>query len=136
MRSFRQFCAESNENFEEQIKRLVPEIVSAAQHIYDEWEGGNDPVYGSGGICDDISKAIGNLIVSRIPDADVFEGGQDGDDHAYVIAYKNGLSYIVDIPYSIYERGGGYNWSKIPGVKFIPRHVVIEPTDYTPEGNS
>jgi hypothetical protein len=132
---FRHYHRESATTFKQEIQRLVPDMIAAAQRVYDAWEGRDDPEVGSGGICDAISREIGEIIVGRIPNADVYEGGHDGDDHAYTIAYKDGVAYAVDIPYGIYERGGGYAWTKVPGVRFAPHHVIIDRVDYLPPDN-
>ena len=55
------------------------------------------------------------------------DGGQDGDDHAYLIVYNDVEAYIVDIPPEVYEEGGGYNWQKKPNVTINAEDVGIEP---------
>ncbi len=55
------------------------------------------------------------------------DGGQDGDDHAYLIVYNDSEAYIVDIPPGVYEEGGGYNWQKKPDVTIQASDVIIEP---------
>jgi hypothetical protein len=57
------------------------------------------------------------------------EGGQEGDDHSWVVAYTKDEAYGIDIPYSIYEIGGGYSWKKIEGVTFEASDVEIFPID-------
>ena len=108
-----------------QIMALRPQMAKAAQAVYDEWEhdeDGLDHTLGGGGICDQISNAIGSVIVSKIPGVESTDGGQDGDDHSWIIVYNQTEAYHVDIHPSVYERGGGYNWTKIP-------NVIIKPTD-------
>ncbi len=100
------------------LMRLRPAIAQIAQIIYDEWD---DDEYG--GICDMIADEISGILSHN--GIDNTDGGHDGDDHAYIIAYNDNESYIVDIPYDTYERGGGYNWSKIPNIQFTPNDVVI-----------
>ncbi len=108
------------------IKSKREDIINAAQKIYDSWEQdeeGIDEELGSGGICDRISSEIGNILAYA--GVDTIDGGQDGDDHAYTIAYNTEKAYIVDIPHGVYETGGGYSWRKIPRVKFSVSDVGI-----------
>jgi hypothetical protein len=106
------------------LMRLRPEIIKVVQSIYDEWE---QEEFDSGGICDEISSAIGGVLTSN--GIECTEGGHDGDDHSYLIAYDDNESYVVDIPYHIYEQGGGYNWTKVQGVNFDIDNIEISPTD-------
>lgn len=112
----------------EEIKSLMPQIISSAQEIYDDWEQndqGEDSQYGCGGICDSISKAISDVVNSNIRDVEIFDGGQDGDDHAFIIVKKDNEAYAIDIPPGFYESGGGYCWVKKRGVTFTPEMVDI-----------
>jgi hypothetical protein len=114
-----------NEEFYYELSLERPKMAAAAQDIYNAWDEEDFLTGGGAGICDEIAEAIGGVITMNIPDVEVREGGHDGDDHAWVIAIKNGISYGVDIPYHVYEQGGGYNWTKIPNVIFSPNHVEI-----------
>lgn len=112
------------------LKALRPQFALAAQKIYDEWEQdeeGNDEELGSGGICDLISREISGILSEN--GWETTEGSQDGDDHSFVLTFNpNGKSkkiYTIDIPNQVYERGGGYTWKKIPGVKFNQEHILI-----------
>ena len=120
----------------QQLMALRSEIVIEAQIIYNDWgdeellemnkeiyEDG-DP-YGGGGICDDIAREIGGVISMNIPDVEIREGGHEGDEHNWVIVSRNDETYGVDIPHGLYETGGGYSWTKIPGVRFSPDDVEI-----------
>lgn len=100
-------------------------MAQAAQGIYNQWDQ-NDPDDSCGGICDEIANQISSIIVSNIPNVEITEGGQDGDDHAYVIAYNQLEAYSVDIPPNVYETGGGYCWKKILGVIFTAQSVEID----------
>lgn len=84
---------------------------------------GQDEDYG--GICDEIALEIGGILSSA--GINTVDGGHDGDDHAFIVAYNDNEAFIVDIPYNLYETGGGYNWKKIHGVQFIEDDVVISP---------
>lgn len=114
------------------LQSIKPEIAVAAQKVYDEWEQdeeGFDPELGSGGICDQVSEAIGSVIAGRLEGVDVTEGGQEGDDHSWVIAYNDTEAYGVDIDPGVYETGGGYSWRKREGVTIRPDHVDVFPVD-------
>lgn len=108
-------------------------IANAAQSVYDEWEqdaDGDSIVYGSGGICDEIANKISIVLSNSFQEIsdDVFEitdGGQDGDEHAWIIVHNGKKAFGVDISPYIYESGGGYTWKKKHGVKILPEHVEI-----------
>lgn len=114
------------------LRSLRPALARAAQEVYDNWEigedGGDD--YGGGGICDDVASAM-SLVVSRAlgDDVNIVDGGHDGDDHAFIIVLTDTEAVAVDIPPGVYERGGGYSWKKIPGVRFDAGDVVLDPLD-------
>lgn len=115
-------------SLKQELLLLRPQMAQAAQEVYDGWEQddqGVDEELGSGGICDAISQAIGGVIASSIDTVELADGGQDGDDHAFIIAYNEDESYGVDIPPSTYETGGGYNWRKVEDVKFGPQDIEI-----------
>lgn len=95
-------------------------MAKAAQPIYDDWA---DDEF-AGGICDEISNAIGDVLSAA--GIDWTEGGHEGDDHSYAVAYNDTEAYVVDIPYRCYETGGGYSWQKIPDVTFDANDVTIE----------
>lgn len=112
----------------QELFQLRPQMASAAQTIYDSWtqdENGFDEEVGAGGICDQISEEIGGVIGLAGIDCEFEEAGQDGDDHSALIVSRGAERYIVDIPYHLYETGGGYSWKKIPGVQFSPDSVEI-----------
>ncbi len=107
---------------------ILQAMTQAAQEVYNEWsqdDEGIDEELGTGGICDAISQAISGLIAENIENVELTEGGQDGDDHAYVIVYNEDEAYGVDIPPSLYETGGGYSWTKVLDVTFTPQNIDI-----------
>jgi hypothetical protein len=106
------------------LLRLRPQMAVAAQAVYDDWNPTDEhDEYGGGGICDSISNAIAGVLMNAGIDAT--EGGHDGDDHAFTIAYDDVEAYCVDIPPHLYEMGGGYNWQKIDGVHFNAADVYV-----------
>lgn len=109
-------------------------IAKAAQHVYDQWEPdeeGIDCEYGGGGICDQVARGIEDTIRDHVKedDLEVVEGGQPGDDHAWVLVFNDEEAYDVDIPPDVYETGGGFSWKKTHGVTIRDTDVVISPVD-------
>jgi GNAT superfamily N-acetyltransferase len=113
------------------IDSMTPEMKAAAQKIYDEWDSDDeDNEYGGGGICDAISQAMsGALAGNASVDFEIADGGQPGDDHAWFIVYNDTEAWGVDLPHSLYERGGGYSWKKVPGVEFSASDIEIFPVE-------
>jgi len=112
----------------DRIRQLTPAMAKAAQAVYDAWnqdEDGMDEEFGGGGACDEIASEIASILAHA--GIDTTEGGQDGDDHAYLYAYDDREAFEVDIPPHVYERGSGYSWTKIPGVVFEADDVQITP---------
>jgi tRNA nucleotidyltransferase/poly(A) polymerase len=112
----------------EDLNKLRNQFVSAAQSIVDAWhqdEDGMDDELGSGGICDRIASALASVINSNISNVDITDGGQDGDDHAFIIVYNDQEAFGVDISPGVYETGAGYNWRKIPGAKIDTADIDI-----------
>jgi 2'-5' RNA ligase/GNAT superfamily N-acetyltransferase len=133
------FEKEGAKSLQAQLMALRPQMAQVAQGIYDDWDSGGyrsseggDIEFGEGGICDSIAREIGGIIASKIRDVEVTDGGQDGDDHAWTIAYRGKEVYGIDIPHTLYERGGGYSWTKVPGVTFSADDVEIFPLDVDP----
>mgnify|MGYP001607398369 FL=1 len=113
-------------NLYQKILALRSRIVNVAQREYDNWDQddeGFDPEFGQGGICTDIANEIGQVLVED--GIDITSGGQEGMDHAWVVAYDKHTAYDVDIPCRIYEDGSGYTWMKLWGIKFTVNDVVI-----------
>ena len=121
----------------EMLEPLRPQFAEAAQAVYDEWEqdeNGEDVEFGTGGICDAITSAL-SYVVNSHWDVETHEASQPGDEHSYlaVVDRDAGAVVGVDIPYQFYESGGGYNWTKTPGVVFTPDMVQIFELDIDPD---
>lgn len=113
-----------------ELHDLRPLMAAAAQMVYEEWEQdeeGVDEELGSGGICDQVSQAIAEVISRNVSDVETFDGGAEGNDHAWTVAQADGEAYGIDIPPGVYETGGGYNWKRRKDVQILPGHVVIFP---------
>lgn len=112
---------------DKRISSLRSRIAKAAQEVYDNWHPEDEyDEYSGGGICDDVSRAIGGILVD-LEGVSTVDGGQDGDDHAFIVAYTDTDAFAVDIPPSVYERGGGYSWEKVEGVEIDPDDIEIYP---------
>jgi hypothetical protein len=111
------------------------ELVAAAQKVYDEWQqdnNGHDEELGSGGIChliaDDLLNVLSNHKIYNCQSV-----CSNYEQHVYIIGkFEEGV-YEIDIPYSIYETGGGFNWKKIPDVVFDGSHISISRLDGDPD---
>lgn len=109
-----------------QLDQLRPELAAAAQGVLDQWEQdeeGWDEEFGAGGACDAVAAAMQGALARA--GVDTVEGGHDGDDHAFLIAYSESEAYGVDVPPDVYEIGGGYVWRKRPGVTVSEDDVEI-----------
>lgn len=118
-----------NANLAQRLQALRPILAAAAQKAYDEWqqdESGLDELLGGGGICDIIAEYMAQILNNN--GIEYTEGGHDGDDHAFLIAYDDDSSYSVNIPPHVYESGGGLNWNKLPNVVFSPDMIEIHET--------
>lgn len=117
----------------EKLKRLRGKLARAAQAVVDDWdvdEDGISEVFGSGGPCDEIAKEMAYILSEA--GIDTIDGGQPGDDHAWLIAFdaERRQAFGVDVPPSVYETGGGYSWKKIEGAQVSPRDVAVFPIPF------
>jgi hypothetical protein len=114
------------------LKELTPQLAMAGQLQYDQWEqvDGYDEEVGGGGICHLIAEKMVDIIdnagfpVSTV--SSLYEV------HVYCVAQCNDGVFEVDIPWALYERGGGYTWTKLPNVIFHPTDVVVYRLDADP----
>lgn len=110
------------------LMKLRPELARAAQSVYDSWiqEDGLDEELGSGGICDQVSDALMEVLSRHGYDPE--EGGHDGDDHSYVVVpVSDSHGFAVDIPWQVYEiKHGHYEYSKKPNVTISSEDVYID----------
>ena len=108
------------------LEALKSQLAQAAQKPYDDWEldeNGDNWLVGGGGICHLIvDEMLGVMDRAGIPCQSL---SLDTEVHVVALAQvREGIAEI-DIPYRIYETGGGYSWKKIPGVRFEPNDVQI-----------
>lgn len=119
----------ANSEFFKALYNLRQSIASAAQEVYDQWQQdneGNDEVYGSGGICQDIAEAVAQVINNNTPFNTTTVSASCGEQHVWCVSYTETEAYSIDIPYHVYETGSGYNWKKKKNVKFDPAHIFFE----------
>jgi hypothetical protein len=114
---------------EQFLERMRPLFAKAAQEVYDSWDQ-DDDFRNGGGICHEIEEAMSSVFYEKSPNDNwnTFQFRDDSACHNYMVAYDTETKemYEVDIPYYHYEKGGGYNWEKIPDVKITPNHITIQ----------
>jgi len=121
------------------LERLVPQLIVAAQEVYDMWEqdeNGYSEEYGSGGICDNIAIAICDVLSNNRIDCFSQYDATSTHTSAYATDFtgydfiekpiEKGIMFQVDIPPHVYEDGFAYTWSKIPDVVFTKQDLFIE----------
>jgi len=110
----------------QELRLLKAQLAAVAQVVLDDWTGdGEDPTLGAGGPCDQIARAMCVAVGERLPGVELDDGGQDGDDHAWVVVSRGDDKCGVDIPASAYEVGSGYSWRKREGVNLTWRDVAV-----------
>lgn len=104
-------------------KSVLPQILARAQRDYDRWDESDQDTYAGGGIChiiaDSICSVLSDAGINCTPVSCSYE------QHVYVAAQFDEGVYSIDIPYHIYETGGGFSWKKLPDIRFDPSDVVF-----------
>jgi hypothetical protein len=112
------------------IKALRPELAKVAQKVYDDWDETDEDTYAGGGICHFIAEEMSGVLNDHGIDAQTVSS--TSEVHVYVVAAVKDGVFVVDIPYGLYERGGGYSWHKLPDVTFEPGDVSVSRVDSDP----
>lgn len=112
-------------------RQNIGRILSAAQRIYDNWDESDRDTYAGGGICHIIADAICDVMWNIGIECTTVSCSYE--QHVYVAVKVEEGVYTIDIPYSIYETGGGFNWQKNPDIKFDTRDVVFYKVSGDPE---
>jgi len=103
------------------------DMVNVAQEQYDGWQQDKHGVnieLGRGGICHLIADDLIGVLYKHNID-NVQSVCSSHEQHVYIVGqFKEGV-YEIDIPYDIYETGGGFTWKKKPDVKFSREDIVI-----------
>lgn len=114
-------------------KNVMDKLVAVAQRQYDAWEQndeGYDEEMGYGGICHLIADDLAGILSEHGIDCSTVSSSWE--QHVYLVGkFKEGV-YMIDIPYHVYESGGGFTWKKKKDVKFDDSHVVISRLDANP----
>jgi hypothetical protein len=113
------------------------DLLKVAQKEYDEWDASDeeegDAEVGFGGICHLIAEAMVDVLISDGYDAITVDSQGVGDQHVWCVVKAEEGCYEIDIPPSVYETGGGYNWKKKDGIKFTPPDLVVHRLSSDPE---
>jgi len=116
---------------QQSLMNLRPQMAAAAQQVYDNWQQDENDDLNGGGICHLIAEAITDVVNQSFPGN--FDVGTVnaacGEQHVWVMMAVGDEGFEIDVPYHIYETGGGYTWKKIPDVRFTPEDIIIAPTD-------
>lgn len=113
------------------------DMVKVAQEQYDGWqqdEHGENIELGRGGICHLIADDLVRVLYKHKID-NVQSVCSSHEQHVYIVGqFKEGI-YEIDIPYDIYETGGGFTWKKRPDVTFSREDIIIrrlssDPSEY------
>ena len=105
-------------------------LVTLAQTVYDAWDPSNEDEYAGGGICHLIADRLSGYLNEQSIDARTVSSCHE--QHVYVVAALADGVYLIDVPYAYYERGAGYQWTKVPGVRFTSEHLAIDHLDDDP----
>ena len=147
---------EGAESLKTLLERVRGDLARIAQETYDEWEqdeeGWSDSFneIGVGGICHIISDRIVSFLnsVGVSSEVNACSVSDPFVQHVYVIAWQGSRReldpeeeveegeemeysiYSVDVPYWVYEEGGGFTWRKLPDIKFGEGDVSIEVVEH------
>lgn len=124
LRIIRRYLISKKAYTQNDIVRLKPQLAQAAQKAYDYWDEDYAEELGGGGICQDIADNIAGVLNEHGIEAGAVSASV-GDQHVFTVAQVEEGIFVVDINPHLYERGGGYNWNKIPGIKFSPNDIYI-----------
>jgi hypothetical protein len=112
-------------------KSLIPRILIKVQETYDNWDEEDLDTYAGGGICHLIADDVCGILSNKGIDCTTVSCSHE--QHVYVAAKFSEGVYTIDIPYHIYETGGGFSWKKISGIKFDINDVVFYRTSSDPD---
>ena len=117
-----------------EVDNIKKQLVDEVQKLYDQWsqdENGNDEELGSGGICHLIAEAFVDVLYKHgIYRCQTVSSCHE--QHVYVVGqFREGV-YMIDVPYHLYEQGGGFTWKKIPNIKFDESYIDISRLNINP----
>jgi len=111
------------------IRSSLPHLISIAKHLYDRWTSNKN----GNGICSYIAESWAKYInntyrTQGVRATEHYEDQIGTGEHVKVIVYSGEISYIIDLPHTLYEKKvGKHSWMKIPDVKFTTGQITIEP---------
>jgi hypothetical protein len=113
----------------EEIEARIPDMVHAAQEVYDSWDQ-TDSDAPDGGIgimiSDEVFSILDRVYVRYSSDAHKFTTVPSiGGKHAYCVFVADDTIYKVDIPSHFYQTGQRPRIKKIQGVEFTSDMVQI-----------
>lgn len=113
---------------------IKKELADVAQKVYDDWiqdEHGMNDEFGTGGICHLIADDLIDVL-NKHNIWDCQTVCSTHEQHVYIVGrFREGI-FMIDIPYSYYETGGGFTWKKRPNVIFDGSYIVIDRLDVNP----
>jgi hypothetical protein len=105
------------------IKALIPQLLTAAQDVYDKFDQKDDVSFG---ICADVANATVNVLKnSGFKNADVdYTMDQEGLTHVRAVVEP----FTIDIPWYHYEDSMGHDQIFVVrgGITFTPNMVEIK----------
>lgn len=110
----------------EDLTALFHQISQIGQKEYDQWsqdETGYDEAVGHGGICHLIADQIVMFLDKMGYES--LTHSLDSEVHVLVVVKLTDGIYWIDIPYHLYETGGGYVWKKKPNIIFDKTFVTF-----------
>jgi len=105
------------------LRSKAPKIAAIAQEEYDAWDEADVDTYAGGGICHFIAEAVQSALYRD--GIECITQSSNHEQHVFVVALVKEGIYMVDVPWSVYERGGGFTWYKLPNVHIRPSDVVF-----------
>ncbi len=114
------------------IRALGPQLIAAAQAVYDEWDQTDEyDELNGGGICDQIAEAMADIMNTAGYETSTICANDE--QHVYCVCRLPNGVFSLDIPYRIYEFGGGFSWTKIPDIVFEVDHLSLFQLDPDPD---
>lgn len=109
---------------------LAEALAAVAQDEYNQWDEADVDTYGGGGICHLIADRMAAVLSEAGIEASSVSSSHE--QHTYVACQLAEGVFTLDIPYGLYEIGGGYSWTKIAGVAFTELSLVWYQVDPDP----
>ena len=117
-----------------EVESIKRQLAAAAQKEYDDWvqdaDGYNDGL-GRGGICHLIADELIDVLYKH-KIYRCYTVSSCHEQHVYVVGqFREGI-YLIDVPYHLYETGGGFTWKKLPDIRFDEDYISVTKLDSNP----